>query len=328
MLPTLLILNPRSGGGATGRLQERLRELAAQHLGEHEVWLTEARGHAAELATRARDQGWARVLAVGGDGTASEVVHGLMQGAGPGEVVFGLVPGGTGGDLTRSLGIPRRADQALVVLDAMEVRRIDLLAVDFEAADPGQQRRYCINVAGFGLNGEVVKRVNEGSKAMGGTLSFLTATLGGIAAYRTCEVEVRWVDAEGQVGAWSGKLMAAFVANGRYCGGGMWVGRGGSLEDGLADLTLIPDLGPARTLVSVPRLFTGTVDQVMGVLRTTVRQLEARPIQGSTVRVDVDGEQPGILPIRVTLLPKKLKVAGKWGDDGEERAWPRALLES
>lgn len=314
MPATVLILNPRSGGGTTGRRLDTLRELASQHLGEHEVWLTEARGHATELAARARDQGCARVLSVGGDGTANEVVNGLMAGQGPGEVVFGLVPGGTGGDLVRALGIPARAPEALASLGSQEVRRVDVLAVDFLEATAESRRRYCINVTGFGLNGEVVKRVNSGSKAIGGTFSFLTATLGGIAAYRTSEVEVRWVDGEGREGAWSGRLMAGFLANGHYCGGGMWVGRGGSLHDGLADLTLVPDLGPVRTLVSVPRLFTGTMERVKGVLRTTVREIEARAFQGSTVRVDVDGEQPGILPIRATLLPGVLKVTGIWGD--------------
>lgn len=314
MIRTCLIANPRSGAGGTGRRLDALRRAADAELGaDWELWQTEGPGHASELARRAALAGFGRVVAVGGDGTASEVVDGLFDDDRPVRpVVFGLVHAGTGGDLRKTLNVPADPREALAVLRTAAPRPTDVLWTSLVGPDGARRVRRCINVAGFGMNGEVVERANRSSKRWGGRWTFLEATARTVATYRPSPVRISWEDADGGQGEWVGPLASAFVANGQYCGGGMWVGRGGSMQDGLADLTILPELPLLRMILGTPRLFRGTIENVKGVSRHRVRRIAAIAEGESEIRVDIDGEQPGVLPIEMRVLPGALDVAARW----------------
>lgn len=308
-----LIVNPRSAGGATGRKINALRDAAARNFTNWEVRLTSGVGHATELAAQSASEGFTVVAAVGGDGTANEVVNGLFDGDRPRhpEVVFTVVPAGTGSDLIKSLKIPTSLDAAMAVAASGEDRRSDTMIVSFD--DPGSKPRICINVVGFGVNGEVVSRVNASNKRFGGTATFFGATLQTLAHYTPPRVVVEWVSAEGRAGAWEGDLFGAFLANGHYCGGGMYVGRGGSMQDGIAELTIVPKLSLRGVMNALPRIYSGTLDKVEGVERIRVASVSVRAIAAADpIRVDVDGEQPGVVPAQVRVLPGSLLVRGQW----------------
>ncbi|MEQ1505457.1 MAG: hypothetical protein ABMB14_24710, partial [Myxococcota bacterium] len=82
----------------------------------------------------------------------------------------------------------------------------------------------------------------------------------------------------------------------------------GAIDDGAADVTLVPELPLSRMILGGPRLFTGTLERVKGVSRVAVRQLAAFAESANLVRLDVDGEQPGFLPVQITVLEKVLLV--------------------
>lgn len=309
-----LIVNPRSGAGATARRLDALRHAADRHFASWDLWQTEGPHHATELAARAVAEGFSVVAAVGGDGTSSEVVNGLFDGqrSRDPEVVFTVVPAGTGSDLVKTLRIPKDLDEAVRVAATGETRASDVAAYTVARPDAEPTLRLGINVAGFGAQGEVVRRANGSRKRFGGTVTFLDATIRTILTYRPAPVEITWVDAEGSRGAWSGKLANAFLCNGAYCGGGMWIGAGGTMQDGHLDLVVIPELPTLTMLRGVRRLFDGTVDRFRETLRVPVVSLEARAAGDRPVLVDIDGEQPGILPIKVEVLTKSLNVRGLW----------------
>lgn len=307
----LLILNPTSGAGRGRTLRAPLQQLADELLTDAELQVTEGPGHATEIARDAAER-FDLIVAVGGDGTAHEVVNGLVidgQVSHP-EVGFGLVHAGTGGDLVKTLEVPSDLREAISRLATVELQPVDVLDVQLAAlAGEGTVRRACINVAGIGMNGQVVKRANEGSKRWGPRATFVGATVRALASHRPWPVRLTWTDAQQEQGAWEGELVSAFVANGAYCGGGMWVGRGGSMEDGLADLTVVPKLPTGRMLLGLPRLFTGTMDRVKGVSRTPVRSLEGISLSGNDVLVELDGELSGRLPAKVDVLLKTMLIA-------------------
>jgi diacylglycerol kinase family enzyme len=297
-----------------GRLDVLERALG-RHAPQGEIRCTEAPGHAVELAATAAAEGFEGIVAVGGDGTANEVVNGLFDDAGEArrpEVVFGVVHGGTGGDLVKTLGIPADLDEAVRVACTATPRACDVVRVRLTSPQGDPVQRMGINVTGFGANGEVVRRANQSSKRLGGRLTFLGATLRTVATYRPPQVAVRWEDPSGRTGEWEGALQSAFVANGRYCGGGMLVGPRAAMDDGLADLTLIGDLGTVRMALNGHRLFTGTIGNVKGVSTARIRHLWASCRDGTEVLVDVDGEQPGRLPLELDIRPAALLVAGVW----------------
>jgi diacylglycerol kinase family enzyme len=227
-------------------------------------------------------------------------------------LVFGLVHAGTGGDLVKTLRVPDDPAEAMRGFARATPRPIDLLRVSFVDHDGARVERIGVNVTGFGLSGDVVRIANQGSKQLG-SATFVAATVTALRSYTPPSVRISAeTDADGEARStweWSGRLSSAFVANGAYCGGGMWVGRGGAIDDGWADLTVVPELPLSRMILGAPRLFTGSISRVKGVSRTRVRSLTAIADGETRVAIDVDGEQPGFLPIGVRVLQKSLLVA-------------------
>lgn len=300
------VINPRSANGATGRRVGELRALAARHFEQVEILETRAQGDGSRLAQEAAPS-FDRVIAVGGDGTANEVVNGLVQAGAP-EVAFGVLPAGTGSDLVKTIGIQGSWEQALPRIAASVPRFVDVMEGTFTDAAGQPSVRFGINVIGLGLAGDVVRRVNSSSKALGGHATFLMATVRAAIAWSAPTATLTWVDARGEAGAWTGPLVNAFVSNGQFCGGGMWVGRGGRMDDGLLDLVIVPDIGIGRLLLQTPMLYDGSIATHPAVVSVAVREVSARPPDGATIPADIDGEQPGHLPVRVRCVHKALRV--------------------
>lgn len=308
------IVNPQSAGGATGRRLPSLKDAAARAFGSWEVRETRRAGHASELAAEAAGQGFTLVAAVGGDGTANEVVNGLMDGdKARGPVAFTVIPAGTGSDLIKSIGIPTNVNDAMTAIaNPAGDRPSDVLIVECES-NGRPVVRHCINVAGFGMNGDVVARANASSKRFGGLATFFGATLRTLASYDSPLVSVQWVEADGTERTWEGDLYGAFIANGQYCGGGMWVGRGGSMQDGLVELTIVPRIPAGKIAKVIPRIYDGTVRDVDGIVFGRAKAVNARIVKSKgPVMVDTDGEPPGNLPLQVRVLAGALVVRGVW----------------
>ncbi len=303
------IVNPKAGAGRAGRDLDALRAATARAFPDAEVVLTEAPGHGRVLATQAASEGVDLLVAVGGDGTIHEVVDGLFDDATPRspDLVLGVLPAGTGSDLRKSLEVPDDRAAALRVLVEGRTRAIDVGHVTLQTDDGPHVERF-VNVAGFGANGEVVRAANSMDKRMGGKVTFFRASLRASLRYSPAEVAVRWVERDGAEHTWQGRVFSVFVANGAYCGGGMWVGKGGAIDDGLFDVTLLPPDGMATQVVQSRRLYDGTLDRWPGARRLQVRELEARPVSRAPVHLDLDGENPGHLPAIFRVLPGALRV--------------------
>ena len=308
------ILNPRARAGTAGARVGELKRAIDRCFAQGEVVVTERPGHASELAAKALADGADIVAAVGGDGTCNEVVNGFFDGERPRRrsAIFAVVPWGTGGDLARSINAPKNMADALWIAAMGMTLPSDVGHLRYTRADGGEGERIFINVAGFGANGEVVSRANKSSKRFGGTVSFLSATLATLTSYKPSKLSLSWDGPDGP-GSWSGELLSAFVANAQYCGGGMHVGKGGSMHDGWLELTILPPMGLGRSVSQSWRLYDGSMTKIPGVIRARVTSVEARSEDpGDEVLLDVDGEQPGKLPASFKVLPRPLQIRGGW----------------
>jgi len=308
-MKVVFIVNPRSAGGATGKAFEQVEGCAREVFGEIDVQHTERPRHAIELAAQL-GASCDLLVSVGGDGTANEVVNGLAELEGRDRPVLGVLPAGTGCDLVKSLGMPPDLEEAVRFLAVGERIEADWMRLEMES-EGHKVSRVCINVAGFGMNGDVVRRVNQSSKRLGGRVSFALATVRSAMRWRAPEVSIEWEGPDGP-GRWSGPLASAFVANGGYCGGGMWVGRGGSLTDGAAELTILPDLPLRRAPSVLARLYRGTLGEIEGVITARVSEIRASSVRRA-IPVDVDGEQPGDLPLSLCVEHHALRLVASSG---------------
>jgi diacylglycerol kinase (ATP) len=310
-----LIVNPKSAGGRTAGKTKRLAVEAARWFKKVALFETRAPRHAEQLARDAAAAGFHVVAAVGGDGTASEVVNGLVptgQSPTP-DVVFTVIPAGTGSDLIKTIGIPKDLSKALQTAAHGETRWSDVIVVQMTCAETGHLiHRVSINMTGFCSNGDVVAYANQSSKRFGGTATFLWASLRVAATYDPPRVRLDWVSEAGERHTLDKELLSVNLANGEYGGGGMWLGRGGSMQSGLMKMTLIPPLGVLKMGRCIPKLYRGTAGTLNDVVEAQILSLNATSLVQRPVRIDVDGEQPGILPAIFSLRPKCLKVRGLW----------------
>src|SRR4051794_40874738 len=265
---------------------------------EGDALLSERPGQLGELAARAADDGASLIVAVGGDGTVNEVVQGL---AGREGVELAVIPRGTGWDFVRTYGIPRRFDDAVPVARDGKSRPIDLGRARYRPWAATEAESYFANIASAGMSGAIAKRANETSKALGGKLSYLWATLAVFARWRNDVVEVT-VDAEQR----RSRMHDVIVANGRYLGGGMMICPEAEPDDGLFDVLLIGDLTKRDLLLTLPKTYRGK----------HLPHPKAELLRGANVSVDasaplpveLDGEQPGTTPVRFELVPRALRV--------------------
>ncbi len=296
-------MNPASGGGRTGRHFDRIARAVQEAMGEFRAVFTTRPGEAAEMARDAARGGERMVVAVGGDGTASEVVDGLAGSVGA-EVLFGCIPHGTGGDLRRSLGWPPTPEESARALAVGVTVTCDVGVVEYVDAEGRQRSRHFVNVSSCGVSGRVVRELARGGRLGGGKLTYTLASAKALLGYR--DQPVRW-RADG--GSWvEEEITAMAVCNGRYFGAGMMVAPAARLDDGWLDLTVWKGLGFTDFLTKRSMLYDGSHVRLPNTRCLRVREVEAEPLRGAEVLLDVDGEQPGRLPARFSILPGALRV--------------------
>ena len=177
-----VIVNPVAGAGRTGRLWPQIMGLFKGHGLRFEHDITEAPGHAIELARAAAEKGYEMVVSVGGDGTINEIVNGLYAAGNIGDALLGIVSTGTGGDYIRTVGIPRRYEDACRCFLQPKKRTVDLGIVEY-AKNGGREERLFVNFAGMGFDAEIVRRTTQQFKALGSLPSYLLGTLTTLVSY-------------------------------------------------------------------------------------------------------------------------------------------------
>jgi diacylglycerol kinase family enzyme len=161
-----------------------------------------------------------------------------------------------------------------------------------------------VNVSSFGVSGRVVAELARGGRLGGGKITYTLASAKALLGWR--DQPVRWrVDG----GDWvEERITAVAICNGRYFGAGMLVSPAARMDDGMLDVTAWKGLGFADFLTKRRMLYDGSHVQLPNTRCLRGKVVEAEPMEGAEVLLDVDGEQPGRLPARWTVLPGALRV--------------------
>ena len=225
-----MLVNPAAGRGRGARRLPRFRELLARHLPGHREVVTTSAGSEAALVDRALADGFRTIVAIGGDGTWSLVADRILR-SGRDDVRLGLLPGGTGNDFGKSLGITwDRVEDVVRAIAAGAARRIDVGRVG---------DRHFLNVVGLGFDIAVIDD------------SYRVPLLKGDALYRFCAIRQLFrfpgipieIRADSAAPASVDHLMLV-VANGRYFGGSFDIAPRADLHDGMIDLVSIHNAPP------------------------------------------------------------------------------------
>ncbi len=299
---TFFIVNPAAGHHRALKLWDGFQKLWDGPT-EWALGKTQRRGHASELARDALKWGYDRIVAVGGDGTLSEAAHGLLSAARPlpDGVVLGHFPVGSGCDFARHFHLPREASGWKAMLEGGKTARIDAGRVEWTGPE-GKVERYFLNIAMAGLAGDIVHAMERSGKPLGGTLSYMAASLAHLVRSKPKEISLAL---DGRA-AEAGRYHLLAFANTSTTGGGMRIAPNADPVDGLLDLVSVKGLSRARLLWSFPKLYSGAHLAVDGIESGRARTVEAT--SRSAVRLNIDGEPIGHLPARFELHPRALTV--------------------
>lgn len=247
-----------------------------------------------------------RILVAGGDGTVGEVVTGLLTSSAATAAErpsLGLLPVGSGCDFARTLGLPRRIDAALDLIDAGHFRLLDAGRVESGDARGGRQIRHFANEASAGLSGDTVERVGRHSTWLGPRLGFLFGAVSAVLAHRPFEASV---EVDGEL-VHEGAISLFAVANGCYFGAGMRVAPNASPDDGLLEVVLARGLSRPEILANLPAFYLGRHGRHPRVSFHAARSVHLIPKAGP-VAAEVDGEGGLALPLRIECIPAAVRV--------------------
>lgn len=286
------IVNPAAGHGRAQATWQRIEPIA-RSLGEFTVQFTEGPGHGRELARRAAREGYRRVVCLGGDGTLNEVGNGLMGT----DTALGMIASGRGNDWIKTLGIPRDPEAACLVAFRGRLAPMDV--------GHWVGHRYFFNVAGFGFDAEVCRRVNNvppALKAMGGKLYLAFGGLGTLLHFTGLKVRI---DIDGEV-VRADKLIMLAAGIGRYIGGGMMALPDAVVDDGLFDVLWGEDVGRLELIGLLGKIFKGE-----HMHHPKARFRRARRIAAEAERpiaVQVEGEVEMAQSITFDVVPSAIQV--------------------
>lgn len=313
-MKTFLVVNPNSANRQTGKRWVETRAAIKRSLGNFGEEFTSEPMHATRIASDAIKDGYDCIVAAGGDGTLNEVVNGFFEGGKPinPAAVLGVIPLGTGGDFRRTYGWGLDLRSSLARLEGDGTVPMDLGLLEYTANSGESATRLFANVCSFGVSGLVDREVNRTSKMFGGRVSFLVGTAKALLKYKDQSVQL----AIDEQPAEEARITTLAVANGRYFGGGMCVAPEAIPSDGFFDVTLWSGYALGDFILKAKALYDGSHVKLPGTRTFRCRRLSASSPQ--EVLLDVDGEQPGRLPGRMSILPGAIRL--KVGDESSPRS--------
>ena len=276
----LVILNPAARSERAGRTWKKIESFP-----DAKVKLTKAPGDARAFAAWGVEQGFGTIVAAGGDGTINEVVNGLA-GA---NVKLGVLPVGTMNVFSHELGVPADLAQAWKIVLAGHTRKIDLARAN---------QQYFVQLAGVGLDAQVVKETTWTSKKTFGPLSYL------ISAAQIASREPPRLIVESEERRRAGSFV--LIGNGRYYGAPIEVFDSARIDDGKLDVLIFKNLGYLDIARYLAGIVMGTHTHLDDVEYFQTRKLLVRST--SDVPVEVDGELAGQLPFTFRISSRKLRV--------------------
>lgn len=308
----LVVVNEHAGGGQMADIFRRLEHPLHDLLGPFDIAFTDRTGHAIDIVRSALAAGGRKlVVAAGGDGTLNEVVNGFFDPAtglrlSP-ETKLAVVSGGTGGDFRKTVRISG-PDATLAALRGGRTQKVDVGRLVARGPDGGEVQRWFINIASFGLAGEVDRAIPD-FKSWGGKAGYFAATVKSLWRWKNPRVALT-LDGEPMPPQ---PIVNVAIANGRYFGGGMMVAPDARLDSGVFEVTVLGDLGRLELILLTRTIYSGEHVYHPKVKTRRARLVEADPVAGPDgimpdVFLDIDGEPIGQLPARFTIVPGAIEL--------------------
>lgn len=265
----VFIVNPKAGTN----LQRNIAALLDKHLNHRKftwsLWTTEGPGHGFELARKAVSEGYAAVVAVGGDGSVNEIAPALMGTT----VALGIIPAGSGNGLAMHLGYGRRLEKAVRLLNRSQKVLIDVGMVN---------NRPFFNMAGIGFDG-LVSNMMRDSHARGFWPYFIKSVKAGL-TFRPFDALMRVNGTE-----FHRKCFSIAVANGPMYGYNFTIAPDARPDDGKLEVVILKDVPRWKYFAAVPATLNGKIYEAGFIEHYSTGHLTIHSEQALYAHVDGEG---------------------------------------
>lgn len=299
-----IIVNPAAGKGAAKKAVPEI-EAMLDRLGlDYDVKYTEYPGDGIRLAKEACGGDYEIVVAVGGDGTANEVINGMMQADHANKAFprLAVLPVGRGNDFSFGMGIPQELDAACQLLAEDHSRKIDIGLVKGGDYPEG---RYFGNGIGIGFD-----------TVVGFEAAKLPSFISGIPAYLIAAVKTIFLffnaptihlDIDGLV--LEQPCILVSLMNGRRMGGSFMFAPDSKSDDGILNLCIAGQVSRLQILGLFPKVMSGTQASHPAIKMPTGKSIKIKALTG-TLPVHADGETICVAgnELAVDVLPQALTL--------------------
>lgn len=264
--------------------------------------ITKNRDDITSQTRQALVEGFDQIVILGGDGTINAAVQGFFDENGPinPNACLVVTKWGTGSDYYKTVVAGSYVSDWKTLVTEHTVRAVDIGELEFKDG-----RKLFVNIASVGISAVVAQMKNKGPQWVPNSLSYLIPAVSALLKYKVSPVKITYDNS-----ARESRMLALFAAKGVFAGGGMRFGGGVGVDDGFFDVKLFEEMGIAKGLRRLPRLYQGRyggIDEVYSFRAREVRVESAIPLA-----VECDGEVYGYTDVTIRLRPKALKVC-----------WPR-----
>lgn len=300
----MFIINP-AAGGYTDSVWQDVAIVMKRNEREFSYYMTTCAGDATKKVQKFIEEGYRHFVAIGGDGTISEVLNGfiLQNVVDYDELTLSAVSYGTGNDCVRYYGQSPVLEEALqnIITGDVHIQDVGLIHY-YENGE--HKRKYFINSAGFGFDAQIIKATKSmTAKERGHKLTYLYSLLKCLISSKKIPFTVKYDD-----GCISENVLSISVGNGKYTGGGMMQTPDAVNNDGLFDVAVFGDISKFTVIKNVSRLYDGTLKQAkesnMYHFRTSELTIEA-PVE--TI-CEIDGELIGTGPYKLEVIKNALRI--------------------
>lgn len=299
----IAIVNKAAGGGKTEQDWPEIEGYLRKYGIKYEPFFTNRRLHAAIIAKNKINEGYSRIIVVGGDGTMNEVINGLFsQGhMHTTEVMLGMISVGTGNDWAKMFKIPLDYEEAVRTIKEQKTFIQDAGLVQY-TKNGKEWNRYFINIAGMGFGAKVVERSNRmKDKGKSSPMLYFYNILASLVGYKAQKADIE-IDGK----AFNRSIFSMNVGICKYNGNGMIPVPHAVADDGLYSITLIKKIGKLNLLANINRLYNGKI-----INHSRVETYMGQTIQigsSSKLMIETDGESLGQGPVSFQIIPKSVRV--------------------
>ena len=284
------IINPAAGKGAAKALIEPLHRRMEKSGLNYDVVISRSKGQIESLAVQAIMEGYNELIAVGGDGTLTEMIRGIYK-MDPINIIAGTLPCGTGNDFSKVLYSTQDPLSILEIIIAGISKQVDVINCN------GMP---CINVCAMGIDGPILLDTEKIKRFIPGPAAYLVSTIKSLLRYKARKVEII-ID---QHSIQRNTLLIA-AGNGRYFGGGMKITPFAEIDDQLIDVCIVNNVSKVKLLSVFPSIFKGEHLKVKEVEYFKCSEISVNSLDQSLL-LNVDGNIVGTTPAKITIARSKI----------------------